>query len=128
MSGRPDFVMVGGQSDGMFYLIASKALTEVELRVEAEHLDELFDFRMGRQKPVYRQFLTAEMRDYVVVAGRDYAEAFRTLFEEWTPGAGDQPAIAGQRALRETTQRARNIAYHELGIETDTSGPRAIGG
>ncbi|AYD84639.1 hypothetical protein SEA_PAITO_55 [Mycobacterium phage Paito] len=115
---RPDFVMVGGQQDGKVYLLASKTLTEVELRMERDRLDN----RYGWPKPwgPERHFVTAEMRDYVMVVGDSYAEAFRTLFEEWSPEPEPRPAIDGLRAV---TQRARNIAYHDLGID---SGPPAI--
>lgn len=95
---RPDFVMVGGQADGKFYLLASKTLTEVELRIEAERPDwfNRYDDRLYR--PLERHFVTAEMRDYVLVVADSYAEAFRTLFDRWSPEP-ERPAIGDQRAI-----------------------------
>src|ERR1044072_6953629 len=31
---------------------------------------------------------SGEMRDFVLVVGTDYADAFRRLFDTWTPGDG----------------------------------------
>lgn len=99
MSERPDFVMVGGQNAGKFYLLASKSLTDVELRMEAERPD-LFDrFYRHLYPPLQRHFVKAEMRDYVVVMADSYSEAFRTLFEVWSPESGDVAIDAGQREL-----------------------------
>lgn len=91
VSTRPDFAMVGGQSDGKFYIIASKTLTQAELRWEADYLEPLY-FGAGRM--LDRQFytLTAEMRDITMTVGDSYAEAFRTLFDEWSPEP-DRPAL-----------------------------------
>ncbi|MCV7004600.1 hypothetical protein [Mycobacterium gordonae] len=97
MSERPDFVMVGGQDAGKFYLLASKSLTEVELRMEAERPDWL-NYRY-MLPPRERHFVKAEMRDYVVVMADSYSEAFRTLFEVWSPESGDVAIDAGQREL-----------------------------
>lgn len=106
MSQRPDFVMVGGQSDGKFFVMASKTLTEVELRVESERPYFLYGDRHHRMQPRDRHFITAEMRDYVTVVGDSYAEAFRTLFEEWSPEPDPQPAIASRPRLPPTPPRA----------------------
>jgi hypothetical protein len=123
---RPDFVMVGGQQDGRVYLVASKSLSEVELRAEVDRPEFLYG-TLHRVLPRERYFITAETRDFVMVVGDSYAEAFATLFEEWTPEPQPQPAIDGLRAV---TQRARNIAYHELGIDSSTPAidapPRAL--
>ena len=93
---RPDFVMAGGQSDGRFYLLASKSLTEVELRFERDRIETGYGLpkAWGRE----RHFVTAEMRDYVMVVGDSYAQCFTDLFAEWDP-TPDRPSIAGQAAL-----------------------------
>lgn len=114
--------MVGGQQDGKFYLIASKSLSEVELRTEVERPEFLYGGLHRACRPRERHFITAETRDVVMAVGDSYAEAFRTLFEEWTPEPQPQPAIDGLRAV---TQRARNVAYHELGIDS-VPAPRAL--
>lgn len=113
--------MVGGQQDGKVYLIASKSLTEVELRTEVDRPEFLYG-TLHRARPRERFFITAETRDVVMVVGDTYAEAFATLFEDWTPEPRPQPAIDGLRAV---TQRARNVAYHELGIDSAPA-PRAL--
>ena len=95
----PDFVMVGGQHDGKVYLFASKTLTEAELRVEADELDHYPEWWMPRQPPRYRHYVTAEMRDFVQVVADTYAEAFATLFEQWTPEPATRTEIGAQPAI-----------------------------
>lgn len=98
---RPDFVMVGGQSAGKVYLMASKTLTEIELRTEIDEAD-LMERRRARRydyplpPPEYRHFITAEMKSWVQVIADSYPEAFRILFEQWTPA---RPELAGQQAI-----------------------------
>lgn len=97
MSTRPDFAMVGGQSDGKFFVIASKTLTQAELSYQAEYLDRLYwDAGPIRDREWYT--LTAEMRDITLVTGDSYAECFQTLFAEWDP-TPDQPAIGSRPAI-----------------------------
>lgn len=99
-SPRPDFVMVGSHlPNGKVCLFASKSLTEAELRTESEEFDSL-DHRYNTTtfEPRYRYFVTAEMRDWVQVVADDYAEAFRILFERWTP-TGGQPQLENRLEL-----------------------------
>ena len=90
--------MVGGQFNGKVYLLASKTLTEVELRSEADEIDMGYRrYRYPAPPPTYRHFVTAEMKDWIQVVADSYAEAFSTLFDQWTPG---------QRAQIESRQQA----------------------
>ncbi|MCV7226079.1 hypothetical protein [Mycolicibacterium komossense] len=121
MSERPDFVMVGGQSDGKFFLLASKSLNHVELSMERDRIQAYGVWPEPWGRP--RHTVTADMRDYVTIIADSYAQAFRDLFDVWDPMPG-RAEIAGVRAV---TQRGRNIAYHELGVETPAlDAPKAI--
>lgn len=95
---RPDFAMVGGQSDGKFYVIASKTLTQAELSYEVEYRDRLyFERSWTRDREWYT--LSAEMRDITMVVGDSYADCFASLFAEWDPTPAPRTAIAEQRAI-----------------------------
>jgi hypothetical protein len=39
--------------------------------------------------------LTAGLKTFVVIDAPDYPTAFRALFEQWTPGPAEHPALAG---------------------------------
>lgn len=98
MNSRPDFAMVGGQSDGKFYVIASKTLTQAELSYEADYLDRMY-FDRGRVLDRQWYTLSAEMRDITMVVGDSYAECFATLFAEWDPTPEPRTAIGQQPAI-----------------------------
>lgn len=83
----PDFIVVGGQYGDKVMLLASKELADVELKEELDNLDRLLGRHYSRyiEPSRYDIRLTAEMRDYVIVWGEDYPQAWQTLFECWTP-------------------------------------------
>ena len=84
----PDFVVVGGQVGDEVVLIASKSLTSAELREELRYPDMSFhEYRL--YPPTYDMYIMAKVKDYVMVRGKDYSEAWRTLFKHWAP-AGEQ--------------------------------------
>lgn len=84
----PDFVVVGAtHPNGRVMLLASKTLTEAELRNEIEYPDR-FDYRVRDLPPKVDVELIAKMKDYVEVWGDTYSEAWQTLFSRWSPRKG----------------------------------------
>jgi hypothetical protein len=101
----PDFVMIGGQSDGKVYLLASTELRHIELKTELENMN-LYSHYIGpipTRSPSYRHTITAEMRSYVQVVADTYPQAFETLFNQWAPQTKAN-AIDGQKAINRTPQ------------------------
>lgn len=98
---RPDWVMCGMPQPGGdgVRLIASKELDRAELEAQVSRL-EVWPGEMFPDPVSQRFLLTAEMRTFTVIDAPDYAVAFRTLFEGWTPGPASRPALTdGQREL-----------------------------
>lgn len=79
----PDFIVVGGVHGDEVYLLASKTLTEAELKREIEYPD-VFD-RRKRQNVKEDIRVIAGIKDYVWVCANSYAEAWQELFARWSP-------------------------------------------
>ena len=81
---KPDFIVVGGKVGEGVVLLASTTLSHIQL-------DEILDTRLlnlslkSISYPRYDIFLTAKVKDYVVVYGETYAEAWQTLLSDWNP-------------------------------------------
>ena len=84
---HPEWVMFGVDAgDGTVHLYASQTLSYVEL--EAVH-EEISTFGRNFTQSLVRCIeFSGQMRDFVLVAGANYAEAFRRLFDTWTPDDG----------------------------------------
>ena len=84
----PDFVVVGGQyelDDGMWViLVASNKLSYAQIKEELRVPDQIFMDRWARE-PEWDMFITAKVREYVMVRGRTYPEAWQALFDMWSP-------------------------------------------
>ena len=99
---RPDWVMCGAQNpDGRVRLLASKELTQAELREEMEYPDLPYPERLfvNPFDVTQRFFLTAQMRSFTIIDAPDYPAAFKSLFEGWSPGP--TPRLALGEGLRE---------------------------
>lgn len=89
----PDWVMLGVPTpDGRVAVYASKELNQAELTHETEFDDIYAWYEPVIRVPRHRIELTVEMRTYVVVTADTYAQAFRVLFDEWSPETG-RPAL-----------------------------------
>lgn len=100
MISRPDFLILGGQHEGKFWLLASRHLRHVE--VDERH--EYEDIYLWQYREPYRRILgrididiNANVRDYVMVVGDSYAQVWEDLFRQWAPSS--QPELPGQREL-----------------------------
>jgi hypothetical protein len=82
---HPEWVMFGVDAgDGTVHLYASKTLSYVQLEAIYEEISMFGrDFTQSLVRCIE---FSGELRDFVLVAGADYAEAFRRLFDTWTPG------------------------------------------
>ena len=118
----PDWVMVGvpgpleerlGGGTGV-WLYASKDLTRAELEAEIprhaydywQEQEEWYAaatgslFSGGHFRPPPPEYtITAVMRRFTVIQAPDYPAAFKALFESWTPGPAERPAVEGLRAI-----------------------------
>ena len=84
---RPDWVMCGipWAEDGKVGIIASTELDRAELEARRERLDVyLFEAPPVRMRLV-RYTLRVEMQGFVIVVADTYEQAFRSLFERWSP-------------------------------------------
>jgi hypothetical protein len=94
----PDWVMLGVPTpNGQVAIYASKELNHAELTHETDE-DDLREWLAWPVSRVPRQRieLTVEMRTYVVITADTYAQAFRVLFDEWSPEPGRselEPAV-----------------------------------
>lgn len=80
---KPDFVVVGGQSEAGVILMASKELTDVELT--SILINEERCLKYG-EPPDYRVYLVTKMKeDYVVIHAPNYPIAWQELFNCWDP-------------------------------------------
>jgi hypothetical protein len=97
---RPDWAIIGLPTfDGRVQVIASKDLTQVELEAKTRRYEFEFDDRMLGYDRIYT--VTFEMSTFTIVIADSYPEAFRTLFDSWSPGPAVQPGAlpAGKREL-----------------------------
>lgn len=97
---KPDWVMCGIETEEGVAIIASKQLHTARLDVEQEFISSLGHFNPIRTYEWY--VLSAELGEYVMVAGRDYSEAFQRLFEHWNAGTSvPRGELPGGRSLEE---------------------------
>lgn len=97
----PDFVLLGIQRDDGVMIIASDKVTEAELETQFDEIEYWTSPYERNLVPGARSItLTCFLRDYVVVYAPTYGEAFRNLFEQWTPKPQEHQALPeGQRGL-----------------------------
>jgi hypothetical protein len=97
----PDWVMLGVPTpDGKVAIYASKELNHAELTHEIEQDDVFWRYdQRPRFPPRTRIELTVEMRTYVIVTADTYAQAFRVLFDEWSPEPGRTAIDASMKAI-----------------------------
>ena len=81
----PDFVVVGAQVGGEVILLASNKMSEAELKEELRYPDLLTRYDRFEKPPEYDIRIIAKVYDYIMVKGKDYPEAWQTLFKAWSP-------------------------------------------
>lgn len=87
---KPEWVMFGAtMPDGTVRLIASKELTEAELRTKAAQEITSWHHR-DPVGVIYAHTLTCKMSNYVLIAAQDYPSAFQHLFMTWSPETDEQ--------------------------------------
>jgi hypothetical protein len=89
---RPDWVMCGTQwPGGQVAIFASTELNQAELEGQRDSYDiDPFALLGPVRTPPMRYTLSVEMRTFVIVVGDTYEQAFRSLFEQWSPsGQGE---------------------------------------
>lgn len=92
----PDWVMLGVPNpQGGVMIIASLELTQAELRLEAEMNLDSFFYIVGADTLKHYE-LSATMRSVVITVGETYADALRTLMENWKPTEPRRQAIGDQ--------------------------------
>lgn len=96
---RPDWVMCGLPSgDGRVMILASTELSQAELEAQRDHF-ELID-PYDAFGPIYpgptRYTLRIDMNRFVIVVADTYEQAFRSLFEQWSPKRASTP-VGGHR-------------------------------
>jgi hypothetical protein len=84
---RPDWVVLGTPwQDGKVAILASKHLTAAELELVVEVDD---DIMLADPDPLWlerrRCTLTVEMPTFTLIVADTYEQAFRALFDEWSP-------------------------------------------
>lgn len=83
---RPDWVMLGVQHENGVLVFASNMLSQAELRAEYDRYEDITNGPFLFARPLRaRFFIEAEMKQYVMIFGADYADAIRRLFDEWSP-------------------------------------------
>ena len=96
----PDFIVVGAQIGDEVFMLASKTLTSAELRKELRGIDRIHYRDYPFSCPLrYDITITAEVKDYVMVRGKDYAEAWQTLFKTWSPTPPEREELSGRKIL-----------------------------
>jgi hypothetical protein len=100
---RPDWVMIGIHApDSSVFIIASKELTSAELTAEADTMDIMSGWYTETVRVDVvrmRYLLSCDMRSYVIVHAPNYGAAFQHLFQQWSPEAPTNDAIAARRRL-----------------------------
>lgn len=96
---RPDWVVLGTSiPDDKVAVYASKDLNHAELSQEMDHSWDNLASHPFRE-PSRRIELTVEMRKFTVVVADTYADAFRHLFDAWSPDDDRVALDAPQRAI-----------------------------
>ena len=96
----PDWVVLGtSTADGRVAVYASKDLDRAELSEEIDHYRDIFAYGSPIRREWRRIELTVEMRKYTVVVADTYADAFRRLFDAWSPDDDRLALDAPQRAI-----------------------------
>jgi hypothetical protein len=99
----PDFVVVGGQYEldegPEVILLASKNLKQIELTEILRNPERLYNRRYPYDIPQYDMYLTAQVRDYVMVRAKTYPEAWQALFQMWSPTPEPQREIQERKAI-----------------------------
>lgn len=100
MPQRPDWVICGIPWDNdKVAILASTELSHAELETKADDIHvEAWEF-VRPTRTTTRYALVVHMRSFVIVVADTYEQAFRSLFEQWTPQrqtqiAGHQPQIS----------------------------------
>lgn len=94
----PDFIVVGGRVNDEVILLASKTLTDAELRQEICDIDYR-RYPYSSLPPEYDMSITTKVKDYVWVRGKDYAEAWQILFKTWSPTPPERGELSGRKML-----------------------------
>lgn len=98
---KPDFVVVGATyPNGRVKLLASKTLTEVELKENLQFPDIFDRRRVLLFDSKVDITLIAKLKDYIEVWGDSYPEAWHSLFSQWTP-EGDRRELSITRELNQ---------------------------
>jgi hypothetical protein len=96
----PDFVVLGIPHEDGVMLLASNELSAAELEVEVDQVPYYRGANIGFLPGVKYITLTCHIGSYTIVTAPTYAEAFRNLFNAWTPKAPERRALSeGQREL-----------------------------
>jgi hypothetical protein len=95
---RPDWVMCGIPIDGKVGILASTDLTQAELEGVRDDFDlEMLGILDPVRSPRMRHTLTVRMDAFVLVVADTYEQAFRSLFQQWTPRQAARPQLDGGR-------------------------------
>jgi uncharacterized membrane protein YkvA (DUF1232 family) len=95
----PDFVVVGGHVDDWVVLLASKSMSESELKEELRYPDLIERFDRYALPPVYDIRIIAKVYDYVMVRAETYSEAWQSLFKMWSPEPESRREIDGRKEI-----------------------------
>jgi len=96
----PDFVVMGMPHEDGVMLMASNELSAAELEVEYDMIPYDRGMYIGHIPGQRSITLTCHIGSYTVVYGDTYAEAFRRLFDAWTPQAPQRKGLPeAQRGL-----------------------------
>lgn len=103
----PDWVVLGFQQQGLFFVAASETLCEAEIRHQVDFLTDNWEVVLVPSPGASHHYeLSAVMTSLVVASGASYAEAFANLMHEWDPD--DRPDVDGlddpRRALGEAPE------------------------
>ncbi len=103
LADRPDWVICGIPWDGKVAILASTELDRAELEAQRDIFDPIdpYDFTEPIRLSPTRYTLTVQMRQFVLVVADTYEQAFRSLFEQWTPQRTDHAQLGASR--REVT-------------------------
>jgi len=90
---KPQWIVIGIQAmpgpEGGVAILASKAISGVTLDAQYDHPSLVDDGRVVRNDAIYT--IEATMKDFVIVYGSTYEEAFRRLFNTWDPNPEPMP-------------------------------------
>ncbi len=96
---RPDWVMCGIPWDGKVAIVASTELEQAELEARRDRLAAIDPFELLGPMAMAptRYTLTVQMWRFVLVVADTYEQAFRSLFEQWSPKQPDRRQLAASR-------------------------------